>query len=377
MVRITEIETWTVNVPLVTNFSSSLGTHNTTTRTVVRVHTDAGISGLGEGMRGRPTAETIQRLKPLLIGMDPTRMELIREKVHMTPFFYGYVGYCALAALETAFFDILGKVAGLPLYQLLGGLYRDRVPVTGLLTRGMVQAGGGTLEKQMVVAARELMRTNGVNTFKFKGSKDPDEDSDVMIALRKALPSVNLRVDPNGAWSVHETIRVGLRLEPHDMEWLEDPCWGLDAMARARQQVRIPFCTNMCVVRMEEIAPAVRLGAVDVIHGDVNKWGGILANKRLAACCEAFGLGMSLHSGGELGIATACHLHVAASTPQINHAIDSMYYLLEDDVIQGPMFKVENGSLPVPTGPGLGVQLDDEKLARYAARNRIDGEPAM
>jgi glucarate dehydratase len=375
--RITEIQTYTVNVPLTANFTSSLGSRTTTTRTVVRILTDEGISGVGEGMRGRPTAETVERLKPLLVGMDPTQVERVREKVHMTPFFYGYVGYCALAALEMACLDILGKAANMPLYMLLGGLYREQVPVTGLLTRGMVRPGQGTLNEQMVAAARALIEANGVSALKFKGSHNPDEDADVMIALREALPGIRLRVDPNGAWSVHETIRVGQRLEPYDMEWLEDPCWGLDATARARQSVRIPFCTNMCVVRMEEVAPAVRLNAVDVIHGDVNKWGGILANKRLAACCEAFGLGMSLHSGGELGIATAAHLHLAASTPQITHAIDSMYYLLADDVIQEEMFLVKGGAFQVSDRPGLGVELDEEKLARYVELNRLQGEPAI
>lgn len=375
--RITDIQVYTVNVPLTTNFTSSLGSRATTTRTVVRIHTNEGIAGVGEGMRGRPTAETVQRLKPLLVGMNPLDMERMREKVHMTPFFYGYVGYCALAAIEMACYDILGKKAGLPVYSLLGGLYREEVPVTGLLTRGMVRPGEGPLTEQMIREAKALVAQNGVKTLKFKGSHNPDEDAVVMIALRKALPDVRLRLDPNGAWSLHDTIRVGKTLEDCDLEWLEDPCWGLEPTAEARRHLRIPFCTNMCVVRMEEVAPAIRLRAVDVIHGDVNKWGGILANKRLAACCEAFGLGMSLHSGGELGIATAAHLHLAAATPQITHAIDSMYYLLADDVVSGPLGKVSNGALRPSDKPGLGVELDEAKLAKYVELNRVEGEPAM
>ncbi len=101
-----------------------------------------------------------------------------------------------------------------------------------------------------------------------KGTKDVRGDVAIMRELRRALPDVELRVDPNAAWSVPDSIRAGLALE--------------------------------------EFAPAVRLGAVDVIHGDVYKWGGIAATTALAAHCETFGLGMNLHSGGELGIATAC-----------------------------------------------------------------------
>ncbi len=375
--RIIDIRAHPVAVPLTTTFASSLGSRDTTTRTVVKVLTDAGVIGLGEGLRGRPTAEAIERLKPALVGLNPLDVEVLLERVHMVPFFYGYVGYAAVGAVEMACFDILGKVAGLPLYALLGGRYRDRVPVTGLLTRGMASPGQGSLAEQIARSARRLVDTVGVGTLKFKGSRNPEEDAQVMIALRKALPDVRLRVDPNGAWSVHQTVKVGQQLEASDLEWLEDPCWGLEGMAEARARVRIPFCTNMCVVRLEEVAPAVRLRAVDVIHGDAAKWGGVLATKRLAACCEAFGLGMSMHSGGELGIGTACHLHLAASTPQVRHAIDSMYSLLADDVTKGPRFQVEQGSYALPEGPGLGVELDEEKLERYEALLRKEGDPAI
>lgn len=375
--RITDVRARPVAVPLTTTFASSLGAKDTTVRTIVEVFTDTGLVGLGEGLRGRPTADAVERLRPVLIGLNPLDIERLLDHVRMVPFFYGYVGYSALGAVEMACFDLLGKTAGLPLYALLGGRYRDRVPATGLLTRGMTAPGQGTLPEQIVRAARMLIDMYGVGALKFKGSHDPAEDAVVMMALREALPDVRLRVDPNGAWSVHETVTVGRRLEDCGMEWLEDPCWGLEAMAEARSRVRIPFCTNMCVVRTEEIGPAVRLRAVDVIHGDAAKWGGVLATKRLAACCEAFGLGMSMHSGGELGIGTACHLHLAASTPQVRHAIDSMYYLLADDVVKTPRWRFEAGSYPVPEGPGLGVELDEEKVERYAARLQEEGDPAI
>jgi glucarate dehydratase len=129
----------------------------------------------------------------------------------------------------------------------------------------------------------------------------------------------------------------------------------------------------MCVVRLEEIAPAIRVNAVDVIHGDVHKWGGIIACKRLAAVCDAFGLGMNLHSGGELGISTACHLQLVAATPEIRYAIDTVYYLTADDIIEQP-FKIENGHMMVPKAPGLGVSVDLDKLEYYASAHAADGD---
>jgi glucarate dehydratase len=128
----------------------------------------------------------------------------------------------------------------------------------------------------------------------------------------------------------------------------------------------------MCVVRWEDLAPAARLNAVQVIHGDIYKWGGIAITKNLAAHCEAFGLGMNLHSGGELGIATAAHLAIAASTPVLSSAIDSMYYLHDDDIIEPLPF--EGGCLTVPDGVGLGVEVDEDKLAHYTALNAREGD---
>src|SRR5262249_22751562 len=161
-------------------------------------------------------------------------------------------------------------------------------------------------------------------------------DAALCEAVRRAVgDQIAIRLDPNAAWSVSESIRVGRRLEASRLEWLEDPCSGLHGMSRVRENVRLPLCTNMCVVRLEDVIPAVRLNAVDVIHADVHKWGGVTPTRQLATLCANFGIGMSMHSGGEAGVSTACHLQVAAAIPEINHAIDSMQALLGDDIVAG------------------------------------------
>ncbi|MEU0371040.1 enolase C-terminal domain-like protein [Streptomyces sp. NPDC006283] len=218
-----------------------------------------------------------------------------------------------------------------------------------------------------------MVADGGFSAVKLKGTNDVQGDVAILRALREALPGADLRVDPNAAWSVPDSVRAGIALEELDLEYLEDPCTGIEGMSQVRAKVRIPLCTNMCVVRFEEFAPAVRLGAVDLVHGDVYKWGGIAATKALAAHCETFGLGMNLHSGGELGIATAAHLAgVVASTPVLSRAIDSMYYLHADDIVE-PLH-LERGRLRVPEGPGLGVTVDEDKLRHYAELNRCKGD---
>ncbi len=371
--KITEVDVRVVNLPLVNPFTSSFETKTGETRTVVRLRTDSGVEGWGETMWGRPVAAIVRSLAKDLIGTSPFALEAFHRKQHMVPFFHGYLGYAAIAALDVACWDVMGKATGQSVTDLLGGRVRDEVPITALITRADAPgAGPADLPAALAEHATHVVAEGGFTAVKLKGTRDVAGDVAVMRALRAALPDADLRVDPNAAWSVPDSVRAGIALEELGLEYLEDPCSGIEGMSQVRAKVRIPLCTNMCVVRFEEFAPAMRLNAVDVIHGDVYKWGGIAATKALAAHCETFGLGMNLHSGGELGIATAAHLAVVASTPVLSRAIDSMYYLHADDIIE-PLH-LAGGRLRVPDGPGLGVSVDEDKLRHFAAANERDGD---
>jgi glucarate dehydratase len=371
--RIADLQIWTINIPYKMPFQSSLGSRTGTTRTVIRLTGDNGLEGWGETFRGSPTAAIIERQRDIVIGWNPYDLEKLRKTFRMTPFFYGYVGYAALAAIEMACFDLIGKETGNALSALIGGSMREAVEVTGVATPGLLPPGSAVTPDTIAGATSEFRDRYGFSAIKLKGSSDARRDLEYLKAIRQRLPDVGLRVDPNGAWPVADSILVGRELLPLDLEYLEDPCTGLEGMARVRQSVAIPLCTNMCVVRLEEFAPAVRLGAIDVIHGDVYKWGGVIAVKRLAALCDAFGLGMNLHSGGELGLATACHLQLVAATPEICYAIDTVYYLMADDIIEQP-FRIENGRMAVPSAPGLGVSVDMDKLEHYARIHAAEGD---
>jgi glucarate dehydratase len=372
--RIVDLKVWVINAPLTVAFQSSFERRSGTTRTVIRMETDTGLVGWGETFRGDPTARVIELYRDKIVGRSVTELGQLRAELRMTPFFYGYIGYAAIAGIEMAYFDLLGKAAGLSLADLLGGSVRDRVALTGLVTRGLVAAEGEKASPDAIgAAAKELVDQWGFGTVKLKGSVDAVNDVELVGAIRRSMPEIGLRIDPNAAWSVSDSIAAARRLEEYGLEYLEDPCAGLEGMARVRASTSIPLCTNMCVVRLEEVAPAIRLGAVDVIHGDVHKWGGIDATRRLAALCDGFGLGMNLHSGGELGISTACHLQVTAAMPEINYAIDSMYYLVADDIITEP-FVVDGGSVAVPGGPGIGVTVDEEKLDNLAKLHDVEGD---
>lgn len=375
--RITEIGVTIVNVPLSVPFSSSVGTRAATTRTVVRLKTDEGLEGIGETFRGRPTAHIIETLLPQITGLDPLNIEALLHKFKMVPFFYGYVGFSALTGIEMACWDLLGKASNQPLAVLLGGYARKEVAVSGLVFKKPEHRGmqGRQLARALAEDGKALVESQQVKVLKLKGSHDPEQDVLNMEALDEALQGkVRLRVDPNAAWAVADTLRLLPRLQKLNMDYLEDPVEGLDAMARVRREARMPMATNMCVVKPDDVPVAFRLGAVDVILADVHKWGGISPTRKLAATCEFLGLSMSMHSGSELGISTAAHLHVAAATRVIDHAMDTTLTLQESDIINEPLRDVRGGVLPVPGGPGLGVTIDEDKLRYHAAENERDGD---
>ncbi|MBF9066972.1 mandelate racemase/muconate lactonizing enzyme family protein [Streptacidiphilus fuscans] len=373
--KIDELTLWTVNVPYARPFTSSFETRTGTTRTIVRLRTDDGLEGWGETMHGSPVAAIITKIYPQLRGTDPHQLQRAAGAFHMVPYFYGYLGAAALAGLEMACWDLIGKAAGRPLADLIGGRVRDTVPITSVLTPGLVgePEGAHALGDALVEEVRRVQKSEGACAFKVKGSTDPEHDVQVLERMRAQLPDVALRVDPNAHWTVPRTLELARRIEEIGLEYLEDPVPGLDGMTAVRRVLRVPLCTNMCVTEFDHVAPAVRLGAVDVVHGDVHRWGGIAPTRRLAGVLETFGLGMNLHSGGEIGISTAAHLHVAAASPQIGYAIDTVYQYLEHDVVTAP-FTISAGVMTPPDGPGLGVEVDHDALDFAARAHERDGD---
>ncbi|MGH7921688.1 MAG: mandelate racemase/muconate lactonizing enzyme family protein [Candidatus Dormibacteraceae bacterium] len=374
--RIAAIDTWVVNIPLRVAFASSFETKAGTTRTVIRVTADTGAVGWGETMHGRPTRAIVERIKDGFLGLDPRATAEVARRSNMVPFFHGYLGYCAIAGIEMALFDLVGRTTGTPLHLLLGGALVEEIPITALLTRAEApDATPSELPLALARAGAAIVADGRFRSLKFKGSSDVRFDVAVMRELRRALPDTGLRVDPNAIWSVTESLWAARELEELDLEYLEDPCAGIEGMARVAAATRTPLCTNMCVVRLEDFAPAIRANAVQVVHADPHKWGGIHASIAMHAICRAFGLGVGMHSGGELGISRACDLGIAAALG-IDFPADAMYYLLMEDLITEPL-SVSAGAMRVPQGPGLGVEVDLEKLAEFAARNEREGDHTM
>jgi glucarate dehydratase len=162
---------------------------------------------------------------------------------------------------------------------------------------------------------------------------------------------------------VATSIKVGRALEGV-LEYLEDPTPGIEGMSEVAREVSMPLATNMCVVGFEDVAPAVEHQAVGVILSDHHYWGGLRKVQSLAAICETFDLGLSMHSNSHLGISLAAMTHVASAVPNLTYALDTHWPWKSEDVIAEDALCFRDGEVTVPSAPGLGVELDQDQLAR-------------
>ncbi|MET9339385.1 MULTISPECIES: enolase C-terminal domain-like protein [unclassified Nonomuraea] len=369
--KIVDIRATTVAVPLEAPLRHSNGAHwGRFVRTIVEVEADNGLIGLGEmGGGGEGAAAAFRGLLDYLSGHDPFQLEALRFKIaNPTASLYNNRTQL-LAALEFACLDLIGQQLGVPVHDLLGGRLRESVPFASYLFfryQGDAAPEVRTPD-QLVEHARALKRAHGFTVHKLKGGVfPPDYELECYRALAAAFPGDRLRYDPNAVLSMAEGLRFGRAIEDLDNDYLEDPVLGLEGLRLIRERVSVPLATNTVVVNFEQLAANVLRRGADVVLLDTTFWGGVRPCVKAAAVCETFQLGVAVHSSGELGIQLATMLHLGAVLPNLTYAADAHYHHLVDDVIAGGKLAYRDGRIAVPDGPGLGVRLDRERLARYA-----------
>jgi glucarate dehydratase len=379
--KIVDIRATTVTVPLEAPLRHASGAHwGRFVRTIVEVEADNGLIGLGELGGGGESAEAAVRgLRDYLVGHDPVNLEALRFAIaNPTASLYNN-RIQLLAAIEFACLDLVGQHLDVPVHDLLGGRIRDRVPFASyLFYRTSNAAGTGEVRtaEQLVEHALALKAEHGFTVHKLKGGVFPPEfELAGYRALAEAMPGDRLRYDPNGALSVAQARRFGEAIRDLPNDYYEDPTWGLNGVRQLRD-LGIPLATNTVVVNFEQLATNVRDPAVDVVLLDTTFWGGIRACVKAAAVCETFQLGVAVHSSGELGIQLATMLHLGAVLPNLSYAADAHYHHLTDDIIAGGKMSYQDGAIAVPSGSGLGVRLDRDKVAEYAELYReLGGYP--
>jgi glucarate dehydratase len=368
--KITNVKWTPAFIPIDAPLRYAFGAHPGFSRIIVEVETDEGLVGLGECYGGASREGQLAEMRSLLIGEDPFQIERIRWKLAAPTSLKLFGHVLGFAALEFACLDLQGKALGKPVCDLLGARVRDEVAFAAyLFYRYHNESGKGEVanKEQMVEFARRLVQEHGFETLKYKnGVLAPEEEIETFIALREAFPNQRLRLDPNAAWTVTTSVRVARKLHDYDVEYLEDPVWGMRAMGRVNAKVPwITLASNMSVFAFEDLAPTVAMNVLDVVLLDPHWYGGITRARLAGQICEAMGIDVGMHSGAEFGISQAAMIHLAATLPNMVMAADSHYHHLIDDVIEGGKLKYQKGKMAVPKGPGLGVKLDRDKLARY------------
>ena len=349
---------------------------------VLRLELENGIIGWGEaqvigtwgGDHGARYGETpkltatviTEILLPAITGHNVT--EIAQLHVRMDRVLRGYP--YAKAAIDVALHDAIGKIYGVPVYQLLGGKVRDGTAIAHSI--GIMDADAAAREAAEVIA-------EGVTTIKVKIGVETDRDIAVVAAVREAIGSAGrIRVDANQGYRTwREAVRAITAMEKYDIVYAEQPVEGLRAMAEVSARISVPVMADESAWTAEDVLEIVRLNAAQMLSVYYTKPGGLARAKRLLAVAGAAALPCDINGSAEMGIGVAADLHLAVSSPEIVlpgtipvtstaetivTKVAGHKYL--DDLIRTP-FRFDKGFLYVPDGPGLGIEVDEAKIAKY------------
>ena len=380
--KITNIETIPIRLPTRrvhqwASLTTPIGVY-----VIIKLHTDEGLVGLGEapvlkdwgGDYGRYFGETPQTtahvindiLAPTLKGQDPRRFEAVHAVMDRS--IKGYP-YCK-AAIDAALYDVAGKSMHVPAYQLLGGCFRERVSIAHSL---------GLMEIEKAVDEALQAKGEGVKTIKLKGGVDAKRDVELVRQMRKALgPNMRICVDANQGYPTPKiAVQVIKAMAENDLLYMEQPVEGIDRMAEVARRVDTPIMADESAWTAQDVLEIAQKKAADVISIYATKPGGMFQAKKVAAVAEAAGLPCNVNGSVETGVGNAANLHLAASTGVVSlgcvlpvstpkgkgkKGIAGIYY--QDDIIT-EAFDFDNGDILVSSKPGLGIELDEDKLKHY------------
>jgi glucarate dehydratase len=356
-------------------------------RNVVELTTDAGIVGLAETVGGAASTASLEKARSIVVGRSAFAYRgFARELLAL--------GAACYAGIEMACLDAVGKATGRRVCELLGGPVRDPVEFAAYLFYRYPADNPVVLADPHIVDARgkgekaldawgevrtpaamadladAFRRRWGFRVFKLKGGVlVPEIERATLEAMASKLgPGATLRIDPNGRWTKATAVRIGRAIKTAglSLEYYEDPVKGQSAMAEVRKATGLAMSTNMCVTRFEHLAEALQVRPIDVLLVDHHYFGGFAGCLALGPVADAAGWVLSQHSNNHAGLTMAAMIHLAASLPQVTAASDTHYPWLPEafDILDGPKLAIRDGAMAVPTGPGLGVTLDRDKLRR-------------
>ena len=368
--KIEDIETYSVSIPLVKDYKVSFGTITHARSVIVKIVTDTGHVGYGEAdplinfleesVEGVPVLVK-KHLLPVLVGCEVFDRELIHTRMNRAVKGNRF----AKGSIDTALYDLAGKELGIPVHDLVGGCLRDRFPV-------MWPLGANDPEETARDAADAVREKYG--TLMIKGGTDSvkTEIERVKAVREEVGPDVKLIVDANCGWTTSSAVRIMRGIEELDIAFVEQPLpkWDTDGMARIRSQTAIPLSADEGLSSIYDAGVLGARDAVDIFSIKLAKHGGLTSAKKIAAYGECTGRKCFVNSMIEMGISVTASKHFLASTPNIvdvGHALMSTKRL-KDDILKTPV-RIKNGFTELPKGPGLGIEIDEGKIEEYSVGN--------
>jgi len=364
-VKIDKIETVPVRLRLKEAFKESPGVYDELMHVIVKIWTDEGIVGLGEACPTPPAdEETVESvlyavrkyIEPAVAGEDPFNIERIITAMDWLP-----VNTYAKSAIDMAVYDIMGKKLNIPVYMLLGGCYRTRIP-------GGWEIGIDKPEKNVKDAEKAVER--GFMQLKIKMGLDLSADVERFKRIRKAVGyDVAIAADANQGWKTYEAVRAIKKIEKYEPAFIEQPVarWDITGLAEVCRSVDTPIMPDESLRTPQDALNLVRNRAAECFNLKIPKHGGLYNSKKITTIAEIAGISCMVGTMWELGIAAAAGFHLAASAKIID---------LRNEIIEGPIraeahllsepLDIEKGYFQAPKGPGLGVELDEHELKKYA-----------
>jgi glucarate dehydratase len=371
------------------------------TRNIVILKDNAGNVGVGEVPGGEKIRQTLEDARPLVVGQSTGAYNSVLNKVRGAfadrdaggrglQTFDLRTTIHVVTAIEAALLDLLGKFLGLPVAALLGeGQQRDAVLILGYLfyvgdrrKTNLPYLGEPNAKKEWFRLRRDEALTTeavlrlaeaaqahyGFQDFKLKGGVLAGAgEIETIVALAERFPKARVTIDPNGAWSLAEAVRLCKGLN-NVLAYAEDPCGaeqgysGREIMAEFRLATGLPTATNMIATDWRQMSHAIRLHAVDIPLADPHFWT-MQGSVRVAQMCKEFGLTWGSHSNNHFDISLAMFTHVAAAAPGNITAIDTHWIWQDGQRLTKEPLRIDGGAIKVPAAPGLGIEIDEQRLA--------------
>jgi o-succinylbenzoate synthase len=363
--KIVEVEAFPVSLPLKKPFTIALGTMTHSTHAVVRITTDEGVVGYGEastwhvvyGYDQHELVWAIDRyLGPAVKGMEVTEMEAILARMDaVLP-----KNLMAKAGVEIACQDARAKALGASLSHLIGGRLKDPLEVIEVVD--IVPH-----EEAASMAIRHM--ESGFRCLKIKIGLSPKDDIERVRIVREAVgPDIRIRIDGNQGYDRATALKVCQAMERFDLQWIEQPLpdWDLEGMAMLAQAIHTPIAVDESLYTLQDVYKIAKAKAADVINIKVAKCGGITNSLKIAHAARAMGIPCFLGGCIETGVGTAAALHFGSCSPNLFSALEiAGSGPFTDDIIEEPFVAVR-GAVRLPSGPGLGIVVNEEKLRHYS-----------